>query len=441
MGPERFESIYPDTVRSEEIKKIISYVKEGKSTQLISIPGAGRSSILGLLSHNDAIRKKYLGDKKDIHFVLANFSEIRKRPLFDAIKFLFLSLTNSLKEKKMNEYNKINSLFKENLAYNDELVLFQALKEAIDYLTIERKTKIVFLFDRFDEYIPYLTPEFFTNLRSLRQRAKYSLSVVFSINRPLEDALEPTLLSDFYEFVAGNQIYVGLVDLEMTTFRVRYIEKISHKKLPSGVFEQIMKLTGGDGRLVKLSVEILLSNPKPKNLNDFLLSQESIKSALSELWRSFLPSEQSDLIEGNFDNENIRTHLENVGVVKNKKIQIPLFSEFIKTQYQKLKNGKNQFMYDENTNSIKNNDAIFSDQLTSSEFRLLKFLILNKDRIINREEIINFVWSDQKSTAGITDQAVDQLIFRLRQKIEENPNSPIHLQTIKGRGFRFLPKC
>ena len=50
------------------------------------------------------------------------------------------------------------------------------------------------------------------------------------------------------------------------------------------------------------------------------------------------------------------------------------------------------------------------------EFKLLKFFIDNPDRIIEREEIIKAVWKDEKTTEGVTDQALDQLIFRLRKK-------------------------
>ncbi|OGH14799.1 MAG: hypothetical protein A2687_00990 [Candidatus Levybacteria bacterium RIFCSPHIGHO2_01_FULL_38_26] len=66
-------------------------------------------------------------------------------------------------------------------------------------------------------------------------------------------------------------------------------------------------------------------------------------------------------------------------------------------------------------------------------------MVQNPNKIIEREEIINIVWANTKSTAGVTDQALDQLIFRVRKKIEDDPNNPEHLQTVKGRGFRFLP--
>src|SRR3989344_5246426 len=200
-----FESLYPENSRFDEIEKILRFAKEGKSAQLIGLPGVGRSNLLGLLSYNRTVRLKHLGeDQKWFHFVLLNFSEIRKKPLFEATKFIFLSLVDSLRERKMNEYQKLNEIFKESVSANDELVLFQGLKRAIDFLCIEKELTVVFLFDRFEEYIPMLEAEFFASLRILRNRAKYRFSVIFSLNRPLEDLIEPMLFADFYEFLAGN---------------------------------------------------------------------------------------------------------------------------------------------------------------------------------------------------------------------------------------------
>ena len=95
------------------------------------------------------------------------------------------------------------------------------------------------------------------------------------------------------------------------------------------------------------------------------------------------------------------------------------------------------FVFDPTTNEIKKGKEIVSDKLTSLEFRLLVFLLENKGRILERDSLINAVWKDSATTQGVTDQALDQLIFRLRKKIEPNPNSPTYLQTVKGRGFKF----
>ncbi len=441
MEQVQLESLYPDNAWFSEIEKLGSFIKDGTSCQLLSIPGAGRTTILRLLALNSKIRLKHFGKESiSIHFVPVHFSEIKKRPLFDVIKFLFLSLTDSLRARKMKEYEKINALFKESLGFNDQLVLFQALKEAIDYLALERKLKIVFLFDRFEEYVPMLTGEFFTNLRTLRNRAKYQFSVVFSLNRPLEELLEQDQLFDFYEFIADHHVYTGLYDKVTTDFRVTYIEKITGKKISSKVLTGIIEETGGVGRLIKLSVESILSKDRKisEDLGQFLFSQKTIQSALMEICRSFLPSEQLALISNKFEDQAAKAYLETIGIIRKGKIQIPLFEKHIKSHVGKYKQDTKKIVYDENTNAIKMRDVVLSDQLTSSEFRLLKFLLQNADRIVGRDEIINIVWSSLKSTAGITDQAVDQLIFRVRRKIEDDPNKPIHLHTVKGRGFKFV---
>jgi DNA-binding winged helix-turn-helix (wHTH) protein len=441
MELENFESQYPVKARNEEIEKILGFVREGRSCQLVGMPGVGRSIVLRLLAHNSTLRESHMGKaQKSMHFVLVNFSEIRKRDLFDAMKFVFLNLADSLRERGMlDEFMQVNTIFKESLSFHDELVLFQGLKEAVDLLAIQKQMTIVLLFDRFEEYIPTLTSEFFTNLRALRTRAKYHLQIVFSVNRPLESFLEPTLWADFYEFVAENIVYVSVHDPVTTQHRIKMIEQITEKSLSKEVKDNIISLTGGLGKLTKLSVESLLAHGgEHKDLTSFLLSQKSIQGALSEIWLSLSPAEQADLLEGKFGDPDIDTYLEQVGLIKNGAIQVPLFAPFIQSHTQNAAAPQsNTIEYDQHTNTIRKGATILSDQLTSSEFRLLRYLLQNQNRIIERDELIGIVWSGVKSTAGITDQAIDQLIFRVRRKIEEDPNNPKHLLTIKGRGFKF----
>lgn len=472
-----FESLYPANTREKEINQILAFIKGGNSCQIISLPGVGRSNLLGMLAYNHDVRVKHLGENQtSYHFVMINFSEIRNRPLLDGTKFIFLSLVDSLRERKFEEqYHTINDIFRESLNFNDELVLFQGLKRAIDLLALDKKLNIIFLFDRFETYIPMLTPQFFTNLRSLRSRAKYHFSVVFSLERPLEDTIEGPLFADFYEFVAGHIIYLALSDKTGIDFRISYLEKITAKKLDKKIINQVLELTAGHPKLVKVCTEALLASDlvhfrgvftsdggrlnaseamTPPRWTNFLLSQKTVQGALWETWYALLPEEQRFLMDvilipslsreknpmrsfANAQDDIINNNLEKVGLIKKGKIIIPLFAEFIKTAITPQLTKSLHISFNSETNEITKGGQVISDKLTSAEFKILRFFIQNADKIVDREEIINAVWKDAKSTAGVTDQALDQLIFRLRKKIEDNPNKPIHLQTIKGRGFRF----
>lgn len=441
MEEEHFESLYPETARHFEIEKLLGFVKEGNSCQLLGLPGVGRSDLLELLAYNKKIRDKHLGaDKQQMLFVAVDFSEIRKRPLYDAMKFLFLSLADSLRDQHMmEEYRLVNESFREALSFHDELVLFQELKQVVDFLAIQKKLTLVFLFDRFEEYVPSVTSEFFTNLRILRNRAKYRFSVIFSIDRPLEVLLDPLLLSDFYEFVAGHLVYIRFCDEVSNNFILSYLEGLTRKKVSKTAYAEILRLTGGYAKLTRIAIEAWLANGgKEEKMADFLLAQKPVQVALMEIWLSLSPAEQSDMLHNTFEDPVVDWYLEESGLVRGKIIQVPLFASFVKSSKALVKSEEEKIVYDENTDSIRKGETVLSDSLTSAEFRMLSYLLQNQGRVIERDEIISIVWEGVKSKAGITDQAVDQLIFRLRRKIEEDPNKPLYLQTVKGRGFKFV---
>ena len=438
-----FESLYPDNSRFSEIEKIISFVKEGNSCQLIGLPGVGRGNLLGFLAYNRHIRIKHLGEnQKWFHFVLTNFSEVRNRDLFTVTKFLFLSLVDSLRERGwVNEYETTNKIFKENLQMQDELVLFQGLKHTIDYLSIEKQLTVVFLFDRFEEYVPMLDGAFFSNLRVLRNRAKYRFSVVFSLNKPLEELVEPALFAEFHEFLAGHTVYMSLSDEPGLAFRIGYIEKVTGRKIDEKLKKNLLVLTSGHGKMSRLAMEACLAETPLNNLETFLLDHKSIQGALKEIWRSFSPVEQLWILNKNRTEENkqIEEYMRNLQFIIKGKIQIPLFQAFVNRDLSSFSPQSESIVYEETTNSIRKGKLVLSDDLTAAEFRLLKYFLHNSGQVINRDTVISVVWGDNKSISGVTDQALDQLIFRLRKKIEENPTQPIHLQTVKGRGFTFSP--
>ena len=74
--------------------------------------------------------------------------------------------------------------------------------------------------------------------------------------------------------------------------------------------------------------------------------------------------------------------------------------------------------------------------LTAQEFKTLKFLIQNAERVISRDELLNEVWGYQNYPSTRT---VDNHILKLRQKLENDPTNPIHFRTVHGMGYKFVP--
>jgi len=73
--------------------------------------------------------------------------------------------------------------------------------------------------------------------------------------------------------------------------------------------------------------------------------------------------------------------------------------------------------------------------LTAHEFRLLKFLVQNPRRVIPRSELLHEVWGYQDYPATRT---VDNQMWKLRVKLEPEPDNPVHFVTVHGAGYKFL---
>lgn len=74
-------------------------------------------------------------------------------------------------------------------------------------------------------------------------------------------------------------------------------------------------------------------------------------------------------------------------------------------------------------------------QLTTLEFKLLRFLIEHTGTVLSREALLTEVWG---YNAYPTTRTVDNQILKLRQKLEEDPANPRHLLTIYGSGYKFV---
>ncbi|MGA2191904.1 MAG: response regulator transcription factor [Nitrospirota bacterium] len=74
-------------------------------------------------------------------------------------------------------------------------------------------------------------------------------------------------------------------------------------------------------------------------------------------------------------------------------------------------------------------------ELSPTEFKLLKYLVENQGRVISRESLLNNVWGYD---SFVEPRTVDVHIRRLRAKIEEDPERPIYIKTIRGVGYTFL---
>jgi two-component system, OmpR family, alkaline phosphatase synthesis response regulator PhoP len=72
-------------------------------------------------------------------------------------------------------------------------------------------------------------------------------------------------------------------------------------------------------------------------------------------------------------------------------------------------------------------------EIAAKELLLLRYLVDHRDRVVPREEILQKVW---QYDSQVTSRTVDVHVSWLRQKLDNSQN-PKHIQTVRGKGYRF----
>jgi DNA-binding response OmpR family regulator len=91
-----------------------------------------------------------------------------------------------------------------------------------------------------------------------------------------------------------------------------------------------------------------------------------------------------------------------------------------------------EFTLDIDRREARHGEAVIT--LTPTEFRLIEYLVRNKNRAVSEEELNQQVWGNYHSTDS---SAVRRYVWLLRQKFEANPAEPRLIRTVRGYGYRL----
>jgi hypothetical protein len=97
--------------------------------------------------------------------------------------------------------------------------------------------------------------------------------------------------------------------------------------------------------------------------------------------------------------------------------------------------GKKGLRLDKATHQVWINNRLLEPPLSAQQYRLLE-LVYSTPGVVSRDEIVRAVWSDAVEGA-VSEQSIDALVRRLRERLAElDPDHP-YLVTMRGHGFRF----
>lgn len=74
--------------------------------------------------------------------------------------------------------------------------------------------------------------------------------------------------------------------------------------------------------------------------------------------------------------------------------------------------------------------------LSALQFRVLQVLFSNQGKVISRQQLVNEAWGEEQAL-GVSDQALDALLRRLRDRIAQLDPQNEYVHTVRGHGVRF----
>jgi hypothetical protein len=267
---------------------------------------------------------------------------------------------------------------------SDELSALEAVVER----ELAESSPLGLLLDRFDALAEKPDHAIYSNLRALRDAHKYELAYVIAARRPLDAH------NELAEVFFAHTLWLGLLSESDTTWNVQRYARRTGLSWDSEVTRQIAALSGGYPALLRAVCEAHAAGC-PLSLAD-LSQHPAVQRRSDEFW-----ADQPDTAT-----------LQLCGLNHN-----PLL---IATRHP---------------------GQIDTAELTAKEHALWEYLQAHPGQVCEKDDLIRAVWpEDRIFERGIRDDSLAQLVRRLREKIEPDPSNPRHIQTIAGRGYRFLQK-
>jgi len=410
------------TYRINEIDYFKDKVELNQTVLVVSLPGFGCSSFLKML------KEKLHTD--NVITVFTDLNMLHKYSVDDFFNYLYECTKNELTYSDNNASSK-----------------FETYRDIMEYflnISVDSK-QVVFLIDRFEKVCSLFPIDIFDAIRAVVKNSKRKVTFILGIDREITDLRTIEEMDQFYTLVNLFTYYLKPLGKEESINYINNTAETFGLNINDKYASEIYRLTGGHMKMLKTFM-VLLHNENKEDINENTLikisNDPSIKYQCERIYKHLNESHKDTLMRiiSNFDittsDEAKINKLKIMGILDNKgSIFSSLFSDYLLSVSDY--NNKSLFL-DEKTGEIYKENIRIDNNLTANEYKLLKYFYENAYQIINRDSLAEAVW-EASTKEGVSDEAIDQLISRLREKIDNEKSNPKHIFTHRGRGFQFKP--
>lgn len=444
-------------MRRHDVENILRHLYAMQCVEIVGMSNIGKSALLRLLAQPDVWVKElgevaqeflpvYIDCNRILDLTEQGFCELVLRCLQEASPALA-----SLPEL-VNAYDMLvapSSDFQVPLSFS------RGLTAALESST----RRLVLLFDEFDDPFAHIDARVFLNLRAVQDRHSGQIVFVAASGRPLTVLNHDRRHGEFAELFGHRIWYLAPLTRSDTEQQVRRYMTAYEADFINADIDFIYQWSGGHPRMAEGVCRMLhnaleAADPAPADplerwhfhrktaallLNDSYLTREC-----SKIWNEFSPEEQAEVGALNIADheaaqsvldELLRRHVLN-RVEGRPQIFCRLLAEYVQREIAPATPESTSLWVDTSGGQVFVNGTP-AETLTALEYKLVQLLFQNRDKIIDKYQIVTHVWGDSYIDE-VDDARIEKLISRLRQKIEPDPASPRFLTTIRGRGYRLV---
>ncbi len=316
---------------------------------------------------------------------------------------------------------------------------------------VDRKKPTTVVIDHFESLLKMAEPKVFNHLRAIRDERKYHVTYLVVTSTRCDLSREAERMGNFYELVTESKLYFPVCRREETDAVIDNVARRLGMKVNKEEREEIYLFSGGIPGLVK---SWLVEG------REEVESSARLRGMLKMIWRGLNEEQRKQLVEFVRDGvEVMNKGLWGWGVVKEILRRPKTSHRFRSAQDDKadlrslsaLSNGEQKcvigseaverFVRDraetwtegegKETSEAQIGEAKVENRLTQIEYRLWKCLKDRAGGVCEREELVEAGWPGD-NPEGVSEEAVDQAISRLRKKLL---GSGYDLRTVRGRGY------
>ncbi len=333
-----------------EVKKLID---AGSPFTLVGMPGVGATTFLRFLAMTDLA-----------YFVFVDLYELTSPDKSGLFKLLLGKLSGDVAGK------------------SDQQVLDLCHRELAKLA--QRYPKVVIIFNRFQQLKRDFDPQFFANLRCLRNADRENIVIIATANRTLAE-ISPEALGGFNLSIFARNVYLQPYPEEDLIRTEPYYREGS--KLNKDDLEKVCRFSGGHHVLFQL---LLKSGRLGKPLDD-----PFIKLQVKQLYEYLSFTQRKTVLKIALGKkiDKVDDYLLDVGLVKKtgKDFQLftPLLTEYLQT--------------------------CLPVKLPAKEAKLFALLKKNLGMLVGKEEIFHLLWPASEDFDLGSDWALNSLVYRMKK--------------------------